>query len=224
MAIKRSVTDTDYESESNVISNLDKWIKKAKIYQENKNNNKSYFPNIQKRKKFVNEETKQNEKERIEEEILKKYDKEVDENLKVKVKKIEDYEIQAFLKKMPKINKMTTIFFESEDKKLAEEINENFIINLKKNVKTLLRANIANNNAVEMADFFEKNVSILEEKIEHKLKNLDALLVTKQRTMQLIRKENIHILERMNKIKELVYTISFYYFLESYFSKNKQKL
>ena len=101
-----------------------------------------------------------------------------------------------------KIYKKYMILFESEEK-MTDETNENFT-NLKKNVKTLLRADVSQSTALEAGDFYEKHVNQLNNRIEHKMKNLEALLVTKERTMQLIRKENIHILERMNKIKHTV--------------------
>ena len=153
--------------------------------------------------KKENTELEQAKRELQEEEILKKYNNADNENLKIKVSKKEDYEVQSFLKKMPKMNKMSTVFFEKEEKKI-EETNELFIKNLKKNVKALLRADVSKTSITEMAEFYEKNVDFLNEKIVHKIKNLDALLVTKERTMQLIRKENVHILDRINKIRGLV--------------------
>jgi len=162
---------------------------------------KGHLPQIH--PKLENSELELAKRELLEEEILKKYNNEDNENLKIKVRKKEDYEVQAFLKKMPKINKMSTVFFEKEEKK-TEETNELFLKNLKKNVNALLRADVSKTSITEMAEFYEKNVDFLNEKIERKIKNLDALLVTKERTMQLIRKENVHVLDRLNKIKELV--------------------
>ena len=183
-----------------MVSNLDTWIKKALKYQEIRHQ-KGYLPNIHARKETNDSEKEK--KELLEEEILKKYNNEDYQNLKVKVRKKEDYEIQSFLKKMPKINKISTVFFENQDKKI-EETNENFILSVKKNVKAILRADFSKSTILEMADFLEKHVDLLLGKIEHKIKNWEALLVTKERTMQLIRKENNHILERIHKLKELV--------------------
>jgi len=190
----------NYEKEMNVVNNLDNCIKKALKYQEVKQQ-KGYLPNIHSRKET--KDLEREKKELLEEEILKKYNNEEYQNLKVKIKNKEDYEIQAFLKKMPKINKISTAFFESQDQK-SEESNEIFILNVKKNIKALIESDYSKNTIVEMAEFLEKHVDQLLEKIEYKIKNWEALLVTKERTMQLIRKENIHILERIHKIRELV--------------------
>lgn len=193
-------TDPEIQSETNLIFNLDKWLKKAKFYQENRSN-LSYLPKIQ--RKNQNTESEMQKKELMEEHILKKYNIEEEKNLKMKVRKKEDYELQAFLKKMPQINKISTVFFENEDKK-TDETNELFIEHLKKNVKSLLRADVSKSDVSETAQFFEKHVDKLLDKIDHKIKNIDAIIVTKETTMQLIRKENLNIIKRINKIKQMV--------------------
>lgn len=182
-----------------MICNIDKSLKKAQNL-HNVRHQKGYLPDIRQRKKTENDKEKN---ESLEDIIYSKYNQEESENLKMKVKKKEDYEIQLFLKKMPKINKISTALFENEEKK-QDETNEDFIINLKKNVKTLLKADISKSTIFESAEFYEKHVDQLNNRIEYKTKNLEALLVTKERTMQLIRKENIHIIERISKIKETV--------------------
>lgn len=193
-------TDPEFQSETNLIFNLDKWLKKAKSSLENQSH-LSYLPKIQRKKE--KSEIELEKKELMEEEILKKYNNQEHEILTKKVQKKEDYEIQAFFKKMPQISKISTVFFENEEKK-TDETNEQFIERLKKNIKILLRADVSKGNVLETAQFFEKHVDKLMEKIEHKIKNIDAILVTKETTMQLIRKENLNIIKRINKIKQMV--------------------
>lgn len=200
------MTEADQEKESNTVKNLDDWIKKALKYQELRHQ-RGYLPSIRKE----NHESDLEKKELLEEEILKKYNNEEYQNLKIKVRRKEDYEIQSFLKKMPKINKISTVFFEAQEKK-TEETNESFLINVKKNIKALMRSDFSKSTILEMTDFLEKHVDMILEKIVHKAKTWEALLVTKEQTMQLIRKENLHILDRIHKIRDIVFFPCFVHF------------
>jgi hypothetical protein len=82
-------------------------------------------------------------------------------------------------------------------------MTEKFLENLKRNTKLVVRME-GEGGVVERAEFFEKQVELIEEKCLQKIKNLEILLVTKERNTQLIRKENIFIIDRIKHIKELV--------------------
>lgn len=186
-----------------IVSNLEKWIVKSR--HSIKNNSLPHILNSKMNK--IRKET-QDDNDLIEEQTFKKYNL---DNLGKKGKAMtkEDLEIQDFLNKMPKVNKVAAVFFggENEEGIRFEENTENFILSLKKNTKSILRAQLQGNTIEEKSEYFEKQVNLIEEKTMQKIKNLEALLVTKERNSQLIRKENLHILERIKNIKELVHII-----------------
>lgn len=103
---------------------------------------------------------------------------------------------------LEKGNKAGAVFFGEEEER-HEDKTEKFLENLKRNIKIVVKMQ-GEGGVVEQAEFFEKQVELIEEKCMQKIKNMEILLVTKERNTQLIRKENIFIIERIKNIKELV--------------------
>lgn len=99
-------------------------------------------------------------------------------------------------------NKSGAVFFGEEEER-HEDKTDKFLENLKRNTKIVVRME-GEGGVVERSEFFEKQVEVIEEKCMQKIKNMEILLVTKERNTQLIRKENIYIIDRIKHIKELV--------------------